>query len=239
MFSVWCVQVLSGVSASDLRAAAGHLARASTLLSTCLQGVYQTHQATASACAVNNLHLLLGQLGRPGAGVLQMNGQPTAQNNREAGCNGEFPGFRNYQNPAHMRDLARLWNVSESRLPTWHVPTHVSEMLEYIEEGTMKLFWVSGTNPLVSLPHLAKIRDIFKKGDAFMVVQVGGHKHKGTTRRRASSSSPCMHVPALTLSCVSCAVVCLCVLSFSLCPGYLPDGDSRIGRGGAACGDVG
>lgn len=31
-----------------------------------------------------------------------------AQNNREAGCDGEFPGFRNHLNPVHMEDMARL-----------------------------------------------------------------------------------------------------------------------------------
>ncbi|MFF3918489.1 hypothetical protein ACFYZB_34450 [Streptomyces sp. NPDC001852] len=43
-------------------------------------------QATAASCQSNNLHLLRGMLGRPGAGILQMNGQPSAQNNREAGA---------------------------------------------------------------------------------------------------------------------------------------------------------
>jgi ferredoxin-nitrate reductase len=28
-------------------------------------------------------------IGKPGAGIYQMNGQPTAQNNRETGCDGE------------------------------------------------------------------------------------------------------------------------------------------------------
>ena len=43
-------------------------APASALLSTVLQGFYQSNQATAAACQVNNLHLLRGMIGRPGAG---------------------------------------------------------------------------------------------------------------------------------------------------------------------------
>ena len=57
---------------------------------------------TASSVAVNNLHLLRGMIGRPGAGILQMNGQPTAQNTRETGCDGEFPFFLNHQNLEHV-----------------------------------------------------------------------------------------------------------------------------------------
>ena len=51
---------------------------------------------------VNNLHLLRGMIGRPGAGLYQMNGQPTAQNTRETGADGDLPGLRNWDNPAHI-----------------------------------------------------------------------------------------------------------------------------------------
>jgi anaerobic selenocysteine-containing dehydrogenase len=56
-------------------------------------------------------------IGKPGCGIYQMNGQPTAQNNRETGCNGEYPGFRNSQNPEHMADLARHWNIDVDKIP--------------------------------------------------------------------------------------------------------------------------
>jgi len=90
------VQSITGVPVDKLELAAQIIGKTTSLLSTCLQGVYQSNQATASACQVNNINLLRGCLGKPGSGILQMNGQPTAQNNREAGCDGEYPGFRNY-----------------------------------------------------------------------------------------------------------------------------------------------
>ena len=89
-----------------------------------LQGFYQSHQATAASCAVNNLHLLRGLIGRPGCGILQMNGQPTAQNNRECGADGDLPGFRNWENPDHVDELARLWKVDPLVIPHWALPTH-------------------------------------------------------------------------------------------------------------------
>ena len=82
-----------------------------------LQGFYQSNQATAAACQVNNLHLLRGMLGRPGAGIYQMNGQPTAQNTRETGADGDLSGFRNWENKQHIRELAELWNVDEDDHP--------------------------------------------------------------------------------------------------------------------------
>ena len=123
----------------DLAAAAELIGTCDRLVSTVLQGFYQSHQATAASCCVNNIHLLRGMIGRPGAGVLQMNGQPTAQNNREAGADGDLPGFRNWENIEHVRELARLWNVDESTIPHWAPPTHAMQIFRYAEQGSIKL----------------------------------------------------------------------------------------------------
>ena len=72
------VQNITGVPAALLRPAAAAIGRAPSLVSSCLQGIYQSHQATAVACQINNIRLLRGMIGRSGCGVLQMNGQPTA-----------------------------------------------------------------------------------------------------------------------------------------------------------------
>lgn len=68
----WAARICD-VPAALTREAAELLGTAERLLSTVLQGVCQSHQATATAVQINNLHLICGMLGRPGAGVLQMN----------------------------------------------------------------------------------------------------------------------------------------------------------------------
>ncbi|WP_030935393.1 molybdopterin oxidoreductase family protein [Streptomyces sp. NRRL B-24720] len=159
------------VPAARIGKAADLLGTADRLLSTVLQGVYQSHQATAAAVQVNNLHLVRGMLGRPGAGVLQMNGQPTAQNTRECGANGDLPGFRNWQNDTHVADLANVWNVEPSSIPHYAPPTHAMQMFRYAEQGSIRMLWVSGTNPAVSLPELARVRSILAQERLFVVVQ--------------------------------------------------------------------
>ena len=136
-----------------------------------LQGFYQSNQATAAACQVNNLHLLRGMLGRPGAGIYQMNGQPTAQNTRETGADGDLSGFRNWENKQHIRELAELWNVDEMTIPHWSPPTHAMQIWRYAEQGSIKLLWISATNPAVSLPELARVRRILARDDLMVVVQ--------------------------------------------------------------------
>jgi anaerobic selenocysteine-containing dehydrogenase len=162
---------ICGLDADDLRAAAHLVGTAQRLLSTVLQGFYQSHQATAAAVQVNNVHLVRGMLGRPGCGVLQMNGQPTAQNTRECGADGDLPGFRNWANPEHVADLARVWNVDPATIPHHSPPTHAMKMFQYAEQGSIGMLWVQATNPAVSLPELARIRSVLSSDSLFLVVQ--------------------------------------------------------------------
>jgi len=165
------VAAICDVPAAQVEAAAELLGTCERLLSTVLQGFYQSHQATAASCQVNNIHLLRGMIGRRGAGIYQMNGQPTAQNTRETGADGDLPGMRNWNNEAHIRELAELWNVEPGVIPHWAPPTHAMQIWRFAEQGSIKLLWISATNPAVSLPDLRRIRRILGQPELFVVVQ--------------------------------------------------------------------
>jgi anaerobic selenocysteine-containing dehydrogenase len=165
------VEQISGVPKEKLRAAGDILGSTKSLVSSVLQGVYQTNQATAAAVQVNNLNLIRGLIGKRGCGVLQMNGQPTAQNTRESGANGDLPGFRNWDNPAHIDDLAQIWNVNPEVIPHWAPPTHAMQIFRYCEAGSIRMLWISATNPAVSLPDLPRIRRILQQQSLFVIVQ--------------------------------------------------------------------
>jgi ferredoxin-nitrate reductase len=172
--SAWTPDRAARVADIPVRAveqAAEIIGTAPRLVSTVLQGVYQSMQATAAAVQVNNIHLIRGMIGKPGCTVFQMNGQPTAQNTRETGANGEFPAFRNHARKADMEQLARLWNVKSEVIPHWSHPTHIMQILNHCEEGSIRMLWVAATNPAVSLPDLPRVRKIFSKRDLFLVVQ--------------------------------------------------------------------
>jgi ferredoxin-nitrate reductase len=165
------VEEVAGVPVDRLRAAAAILGGSKSLVTTVLQGVYQSMQGTAAACQVNNLHLIRGMLGRPGCGIYQMNGQPTSQNTRECGADGDLPAFRNWDDAEHLAELARLWNVDVEVIPHWAPPTHAMQIFRYAETGSIKLLWISATNPAVSMPELHRIREILRKPGLFVVVQ--------------------------------------------------------------------
>jgi anaerobic selenocysteine-containing dehydrogenase len=161
---------LCGVPADEIRRAAEILGTSQRLVSTVLQGVYQSHQATAAAVQVNNINLLRGMIGRPGCTVFQMNGQPTAENTRETGADGSLPGYRNWQNDVHVQEIADAWNVDVLQIPHWAPPTHAMEIFRQVEAGTIRFLWVNATNPLVSLPELHRIRSICEQERLFLVV---------------------------------------------------------------------
>lgn len=45
------------------------------------------------------------------------------------------------------------------------------QMLRYVEEGSIRQLWVSGTNPAVSLPELARVRSLLTQERLMLIVQ--------------------------------------------------------------------
>ncbi len=167
------VAKICDVPGAELEAAAEILGNSQRLVSTVLQGVYQSNHATAAAVQVNNLHLLRGMIGKPGCTVFQMNGQPSAQNARETGSAGSYPAMRNWQNSEHIREIAAAWNVLPGQIPSYTEPTHAMEIFHRVETGSIRQLWITATNPAVSLPDLPRMRRILGKPDLFLVVQDG------------------------------------------------------------------
>ena len=66
------VHEITGVPPEQLIEAVEILGNAKTVLATALQGVYQSNQATASACQINNIQLIRGNIGKPGGGIYQV-----------------------------------------------------------------------------------------------------------------------------------------------------------------------
>lgn len=58
-------------------------------------------------------------------------------------------------------------------IPHWSEPTHVIQILRYIEQGSIGFLWVSGTSPAVSLPELARARELLASESLFLVVNDG------------------------------------------------------------------
>ncbi len=159
---------ICGIPERALETAAEWIGTTPRMVSTVLQGFYQSVEATASSSLVNTVHLLTGAIGKPGAGPLLMAGQPAAMCNREAGAGGSYPAYRNPHNEAHMRELCELWNLDFDKFHP-EVPKDILLMMETAERGEIEFMWVIGTNPLVSLPDQNRSEQILRR--LFLVVQ--------------------------------------------------------------------
>ena len=161
------VERICGVPPEQLLRAAEWIGTSERTVSTCLQGVYQSNQASAAACAVNSMHLLMGKIGRPGCAPFQFAGQPSSMNTRETGADGAYPAYRNWENPRHMADLASRWNLRVELLG--RKPVAAPEIFEMCEAGQIRLLWTIATNPAVSM--MNRTRQLRTLNGVFLIVQ--------------------------------------------------------------------
>ncbi len=116
-----------------------------------------------------NLHLLLGQIGKPGAGPFSLTGQPNAMGGREGGLlSHQLPGYRTVEDAGHRQYAEEFWGRSPGTISSKPGLTAV-EMFRDLEKGKLKAIWIAGTNPAVSLPDLHQVRRALAKAQLVVV----------------------------------------------------------------------
>ncbi len=131
-----------------------------------LHGQYNT-------ISIINLHLLTGNLGRPGCGSHSQTGQPNAMSERlMGGLTGRLPFNQPLKNKAWRAHIAKAWRVPEERLAqvsTLSNPGMVLGMMERALKGGLDaMFWMYTTH--IHLPDLdTLVRPALMK--MFVVVQ--------------------------------------------------------------------
>jgi assimilatory nitrate reductase catalytic subunit len=136
-------------------------------------GVNHSTKGTETVNAINNLALITGQIGRPGAAPFSITGQCNAMGTREAGFTSSLPGYRTFENAADRESLARIWNISADRMPTARGLAY-PDIIEAVLERKIRALWIIGTNPIVSFPNLRALQQALESLE-FLVVQDGYH----------------------------------------------------------------
>src|SRR4029079_19421106 len=97
-----------GMSRQAIDAVAALIRKAGGVLSLYCMGLGQSTVGTWKNNSLINLHLLTGQIGKPGAGPFSLTGQPNAMGGREAGLlSHQLPGYRSVDDPDHRAELER------------------------------------------------------------------------------------------------------------------------------------
>ena len=94
-------------------------------------------------------------IGKPGCGVLQMNGQPTAaEHPRVRLPTARCPASATGRTPSTSPSSPGSGTSSPTPSPTGTPPTHAMQIFRYAEAGSIKFLWIIATNPAVSMPDL-------------------------------------------------------------------------------------
>lgn len=173
------VAQLCGISVKDLETAARYWGGSRRLLSLWSMGMNQSSEGTAKVRTLINLHLMTGQIGKPGAGPFSLTGQPNAMGGREAGglCH-LLPGYRSVKNLQHRQEVEQLWGVPSGRIAP--APgRNAWEMITGLETGDVGILWIAATNPVVSMPDLERTKAAMRRSP-FTVYQDAYHPTETT-----------------------------------------------------------
>ncbi len=143
------MQLLTGVDAGELRAAARLFAKGGNGAIYYGLGVTEHSQGSTTVIAIANLAMLTGNIGRPGVGVNPLRGQNNVQGSCDMGSfPHELPGYRHVSNDAVRDVFESLWGVKIDNEPGLRIPN----MLDAAVEGTFRGIYIQGEDILQSDP---------------------------------------------------------------------------------------
>ncbi len=163
------VAAICGIKTDDLISAAKTLANAKRLITFWTMGVNQNVTGVFTSNAIINLHLALGQIGKPGCGPFSLTGQPNAMGGRDVGYMSHLlPGQRHVANADHRRQMEQIWGLQSGAIYP-HAGYDAVRMFDAMAAGEIKAIWIVGTNPAASMPNLPKIRRALERAELVVV----------------------------------------------------------------------
>ena len=164
------VAVICNIPEAQIWEAAKTFAESTATTSLWCMGINQRVQGVAANNLIHNLHLLTGQICRPGATPFSLTGQPNACGGvRDGGVLSHLlPAGRSVTNPKHRAEMETLWDVAPGTIsdkPGYHTVA----MFEALGKGDIKAMIICETNPAQTLPNLNKVHKAMANPDSFIV----------------------------------------------------------------------
>ncbi|MEO0984762.1 MAG: nitrate reductase [Cyanobacteria bacterium J06639_14] len=177
------VAEVCGISVTDLEEAARCWGLSKGVLSLWSMGINQSSEGTAKARTIINLHLMTGQIGKPGAGPFSLTGQPNAMGGRETGGLAHIlPGYRLVKNAQHRQAVEQAWDLPEGSIsPTPGLAAW--DMMMGLEQDAVGVLWVAATNPAVSMPDIERTKAALRRSpftvyqDAYYPTETAEYAH--------------------------------------------------------------
>ena len=139
-----------GIAASDVLAFYREFASEPRTITLFSQGVNQSSAGTDKVNAIINCHLATGRIGRAGTGPFSITGQPNAMGGREVGgLSNQLAAHLQLEHPGHRALVQSFWGSPAIAARAGYKAV---ELFDAVAAGKVRMLWIMGTNPLVSLP---------------------------------------------------------------------------------------
>ncbi|HHB75849.1 MAG TPA: formate dehydrogenase subunit alpha, partial [Desulfobulbus sp.] len=164
----WAAEI-TGIEAKDIETAATLYARADRAGIYYTMGITQHTSGTDNVCALANLALLTGNLGKAGAGINPLRGQNNVQGASDMGCNPVYyPGYQLVADEGNRKKFEEIWGTPLSLMPG----LTATEMPAAILEGKLKGMWIMGENPILSDPNSSHVKKALEQLDTLVVQDI-------------------------------------------------------------------
>lgn len=160
---------ICGIDAEMIRKVARLYAKAGAAMTIWTMGINQSTHGSDGVCAINNLNLITGNIGKPGGSSLSITGQCNAMGTREwSSCSG-LPGYRALENEKDRSEIAEFWGIDVDYFPEKR-GMFMTDIIPAIESGEIRGMWLIATNPMTSMANTALMRTLLSKLE-FLIVQ--------------------------------------------------------------------
>jgi predicted molibdopterin-dependent oxidoreductase YjgC len=138
---------VTGVPAAVIREVALDFAKADRAMICWTLGITEHHNAVDNVCALINLVLLTGHVGRFGSGVNPLRGQNNVQGGGDMGAiPNRLVGFQDILDPAVRARFDKAWGITMAP----RIGLTMTHMFEAMHEGHFHGLYVIGENPAQS-----------------------------------------------------------------------------------------
>lgn len=160
---------VTGIAATDLRAAARLFANAGNAAIYYGLGVTEHSQGSTAVMAIANLAMATGNLGREGVGVNPLRGQNNVQGSCDMGSfPHELPGYRHVSDDSVRSQFESDWGVTLDSEPGLRIPN----MLDAAVNGSFKGLYCQGEDIAQSDPNTQHVQAALSCLDCLIVQDI-------------------------------------------------------------------
>ncbi len=160
---------ITGVPAEDIVKAAEYFGTAETATIIYCMGITQHVTGVDNVKSLANLAMLTGNVGRESTGVNPLRGQNNVQGACDmGGLPNVYPGYQPVTTIDAQKKFSDAWKAELSD----KIGRTIPEMLDGIDEGSVKGLYIIGENPVQSDPDMHHVKKVLSKTELLVVQDI-------------------------------------------------------------------